>query len=58
VLNNVLRQLIEHYMGFGQGKGRFKPVPLVVPDVRFYFFKKIIIIIIIPEMQKKNWKNK
>jgi len=28
-------------MGFGQGKGRFKPVPLVVPDVNFFFQKLI-----------------
>jgi len=39
-----------HYMGFRQGEGRFRPVPLVVPDVRFSFFNKKISI---PEMQKR-----
>jgi len=42
-------------MGFRQKKGRFRPVPLAIPDVRF-FFQKIIdkkIKNSIPEMQKK-----
>jgi len=29
-------------MGFGQGEGRFRPVPLAVPDVRFLFSKNKI----------------
>jgi len=41
-------------MGFRQGEGRFRPVPLVVPDVRFFFQKiKKLKKIKIPEMQKK-----
>jgi len=43
-----------HYMGFGQGEGRFRPVPLAVPDVRFSFFKKQKNKkTLIPKMQKK-----
>jgi len=38
-------------MGFREGEGRFRPVSLVVPDVRK---KNLIIIIIIPKMQKRN----